>query len=152
MQQSLAYICESFMLLSCLSLIIGWRQARHRRMVAHKRWMLTSVFLAAGFFLTYACKTVFVGDTIFAGPEALRQPYQVFLQLHSILATVAAVLGGVTLRFGLKRMSGRHGKIGKWTAATWIVTTVSGLAVFAVLYVIYPSNQTANVVQTWIGQ
>jgi putative membrane protein len=149
--QSLPYICEACMLMSCLSMIIGWVQIRRQHRVAHKRWMLTSIGFAAAFFILYAVKTVFVGDTTFAGPNALRVPYQVFLQMHSVLATVAAIMGIVTLRFGFKKLTAKHGKVGKWAAITWMVTTMSGLAVFSLLYVIYPSGPTVNLFQVWIG-
>lgn len=152
MIQTLPYICEACMILSCLSMIIGWWQIKRQHQTAHKRLMLTSVFLAAAFFILYSVKTVLVGDTVFAGPTALKLPYQIFLQMHSVLATVAAILGIMTLRFGLKRVSGKHSRIGKWTASTWIVTTLSGLAVFSLLYIIYPSTQTVNLFQAWVGR
>ncbi|UOF92640.1 DUF420 domain-containing protein [Fodinisporobacter ferrooxydans] len=149
---AIPYINEACILLSAVSMAIGWRQIRAKRMQAHKFFMLLGTVLAALFFIGYAVKTVVIGDTMFGGPAPLRTPYQIFLQMHSILATVAAVLGIVTLRFAFTAAFGKHKKIGPWTVVIWFITTISGLAVFLMLYVIFPPGPTTNVFHAWFGK
>lgn len=151
MLQSLPYLNEIFILSSAISMAIGWYLIRHNRREAHKRFMLLGSTLAGLFFLTYVLKTVLIGDTTFGGPKGLAASYQLFLQAHSILATVAAIMGIITLRFAFKQTFTKHRKLGPWTVSTWFVTTVTGLAVFLLLYVIYPPGPTTNMFRAWIG-
>lgn len=151
MTNTLPYLNEAFILSSAVTMAVGWWQIRHNRILLHKRLMLASVILAALFFFSYAAKTVLIGDTTFGGTAHFRAPYQLFLQLHSVLATVAAVLGVVTLRYGLKRSFGSHAKIGRLTAPIWFVTAFTGFAVFLMLYVIFPPGPTVNVFRAWAG-
>lgn len=151
MLYSLPYMIEAIILLSALSVAIGWRQIRRKQVKSHKRFMIIGTVLAALFFIGYAVKTIFVGDTTFGGPPPLRLPYQIFLQLHSILAVVAAVLGVMTLRFAYKRTYEKHRPLGRLTATIWLITVASGLAVFMLLYIIYPPGPTTNLLRAWIG-
>lgn len=144
MLQMLPYINEILILLSGLSIAIGWYKIRKNRMRAHKRFMVLGTVLAGLFFLGYSVKTVVIGATTFGGPVSMQTPYQVFLQSHSALATVAAVLGIVTLRFAYKQAFSKHKKIGQWAASTWFITVGTGLVVFLLLYVIYPSGANDN--------
>ncbi|MDI3256467.1 MAG: DUF420 domain-containing protein [Kyrpidia sp.] len=146
-----AYLNEAFMLASAASAAIGWYLIRRKRTAAHRRAMLLSVLLGAAFFVSYVLKTVFLGDTTFGGPEPWREPYQIFLQAHSVLATVAAVLGIITLRFALKSRFRPHKKIGPWTVTIWLITAATGLMVFLLLYIIYEPGPTTNMFRAWFG-
>lgn len=148
---SLPYMIEAIILLSALSVAIGWWQIRRNRIESHKRFMVLGTILAGFFFLGYAAKTIFVGDTTFGGPESFRLPYQLFLQAHSVLATVAALLGILTLRFGFKQAFSKHKVLGRWTAIIWFITVGSGLTVFLLLYVIFPPGPTTNLFRAWVG-
>ncbi|MBX6395384.1 MAG: DUF420 domain-containing protein [Alicyclobacillaceae bacterium] len=146
------YINEACILLSAASAAVGWYLIRRKRVEAHRRAMTLSVVLAAAFFLSYAFKTVLIGDTTFGGPVQWRFAYQVFLQIHSVLATVAAVLGFIALRFAFQGRFGSHKKIGPWAATVWFVTAATGLMVFLLLYVIYEPGPTMNMFRTWFGR
>jgi putative membrane protein len=151
MENALPYINEAFILLSALSIAIGWVLIRRRRVEAHKRFMILGSVLASAFFISYVLKTVLVGSTQFGGPATWKMPYQVFLQIHSVLATVAAILGIVTIRWAFKGKFAAHRKIGPWTATTWFITALSGLSVFLLLYIVYPPGPTTNVFRAWLG-
>lgn len=148
---ALAYLSEACMVSSACCLVVGWRLIRLGRTHAHRRWMLVTSALGAAFFVTYVLHTVLVGDTSFGGPAGLRLPYQVFLQTHATLATVAGVLGVITLRRALRGRFTLHRRIAPWTAVLWLIAAGSGLAVFLLLYVIYPSGPTANALRTILG-
>jgi putative membrane protein len=135
---------EAFMISSGLSIAAGWYYIRRRRVDVHRRLMLAGTALAAAFFAGYALRTLLVGDTSFGGPAGLRPAYMGFLQAHSLLATVAAVLGVVTLRRALRGRFAQHRRIGPWTASLWFVTVATGLVVFMLLYVLFPPGPTTD--------
>ncbi|SFU87089.1 DUF420 domain-containing protein [Alicyclobacillus macrosporangiidus] len=151
MQLFLPYFNEACILASAVAMALGWFQIRRRRVEAHRRLMLTGVVLAALFFVTYVAKTLLIGDTAFGGPERWRLPYQVFLQVHSVLATVAAILGIITLRAAYRENFSLHRRIGPWTASIWFITAASGLVVFLLLYIIFPPGPTTDLFRAWIG-
>jgi putative membrane protein len=142
--QPLAVLDEVFMLGSAGTVAAGWVAVRHHHLRAHRRLMLTGAGLALAFFVTYVVKTFTVGDTAFGGPHAWFWPYQIFLQIHTIFATLAGLAGVVTLRWALRRRFQRHRRVAPWTAAGWMVTAASGLTVFLLLYVIFPTGPTTN--------
>lgn len=147
----LGYLNEAFMLSSAGFLLVGWYRVRHHQIHEHRRAMLTTAALAVGFFLSYAAKSLIYGDTTFGGPKAVSAAYQVFLQVHVALATLAAVLGIVTLRYALRRRFGRHRRVAPWTAGMWLVAAGTGLVVFVLLYVVFPPGVDQNVVRTIVG-
>ncbi|QSO48330.1 DUF420 domain-containing protein [Alicyclobacillus mengziensis] len=147
----MAYVNEGFIISSAIVMAFGWYFIRRRNVDVHRRLMLTGSVLAALFFITYVLKTVIFGDTTFGGPSKWKVPYQVFLQAHSMLATVAAVFGIITLTFAFRSRFGSHRKIGPWTTSIWFVTAVTGFAVFLLLYVVFPQGEPANVFRAWLG-
>jgi putative membrane protein len=145
MLQYLPYINEACILLSATFMAIGWRFIRKKQIEIHKRFMILGSVFAVLFFTGYALRTVVVGTTAFGGPEHLRLPYEIFLQMHSTLATVAAILGILVLRLAFKRNFSKHRKLGPWAVSIWFITVASGLVVFLLLYVIFPSGPTTKV-------
>lgn len=147
----LAYINEAFIVSSAIVMAFGWYFIRRRNVEIHKRLMLTGSVLALLFFLTYVFKTIVYGDTTFGGPHRWQPPYQIFLQSHSILATVAALFGIRTLYLAFRGRFDKHRKIGPWTVSIWFVTAATGLMVFLLLYVVFPSGTETNVFRAWLG-
>jgi putative membrane protein len=142
---------EAFMLGSAAAVAVGWLSIRQGRRERHRALMLSGAALAVLFFLGYALRTLVVGDTLFGGPRVLALPYQVFLQAHTLLATVAAVFGIVTLRFALREEFTRHRRVAPWTASIWFVAAGTGLVVFLMLYVIFAPGPTTNVFRAVVG-
>ncbi|MDP9729120.1 DUF420 domain-containing protein [Alicyclobacillus tolerans] len=147
----LAYFNEACILISAALFGIGWYQIRQGRQLLHKRLMLTGSTFAALFFITYVLKTIFIGDTAFGGPKSMANFYYAFLQTHSILATVAAIFGIVTLVFAFRMNFAKHRKVGPWTVVIWFITAATGLTVFILLYIAYPIGPTTNLFKAWMG-
>lgn len=151
MEHIVGYINEVFIVSSAIFIAIGWYMIRKGRIETHKRLMVTGSILAALFFISYVLKTLFVGDTTFGGPASMKGGYQAFLQAHSFLATVGGILGIISIRTALKARFGTHKKVGPWTATIWFITAATGLVVFVMLYVIYPSGTTTSLWNAWLG-
>lgn len=147
----LAYLNEGFMIASAVVLGLGWRAIRKHRVHQHRRYMLTAAFLGACFFVSYVVKTLVVGDSSFGGPRALSIFYQVFLQTHATLATVAGILGIITIRYALRSRFRPHRRVAPYTASLWLIAAASGLVVFLMLYVVYPTGPTMNVIKAMFG-
>lgn len=137
---------ELLMLVSAGFVIAGWYQIRHHHVRRHRRLMLTAASLGAAFFVSYVCSSLFIGDTYFGGPKTLSSPYQVFLQVHIFLATVAAVLGIITVRYALRASFRQHKKVAPWTAVSWLIAAGTGLVVFLLLFVIYPPGPSTTAI------
>ncbi len=147
----LSYFNEACIISSAIVFSFGWYQIRRKRIETHRRLMLTGSVLAALFFITYVLKTIVIGDTEFGGPKSVSPFYYTFLQSHSVLATIAAIFGIVTLTYAFKGRFSRHRRVGPWTVTIWFVTAATGLTVFILLYIAYPPGPTTNLFRAFIG-
>lgn len=130
-------LSETLILASAGSAAVGWRMIRKRNVRAHRAFMWTAVAFATAFFLTYALKTLILGDATFGGPVRLRPLYDAILAIHIACATVAAGLGVITLRRALRRQFAAHRRLAPWTVRLWWTAAASGLLVYVLLYVVF---------------
>ncbi|WP_071395461.1 DUF420 domain-containing protein [Bacillus tuaregi] len=144
-------ISTSFIVLSAIMVAIGWSLIRKRKIEAHKKVMLWAAIFAVVFFIIYASRTIFIGNTSFGGPDHLKIYYTIFLVFHITLATVGAVLGIISLITGLKNNLSRHRKLGPVTSIIWFFTAITGVAVYLLLYVFYHGGDTTSVIKAILG-
>ncbi|WP_141431311.1 DUF420 domain-containing protein [Bacillus sp. 03113] len=144
-------ISTLFIVLSAIMVAIGWYQISQRKMDAHKKSMLLAAVFAVIFFLIYASRTVFIGNTAFGGPENIKIYYTIFLIFHITLATVGAVFGILNLVTGFKGQFSRHRKLGPITSFIWFFTAITGVAVYLLLYVFYHGGETTSVIKAILG-
>jgi putative membrane protein len=71
-------ISTTFIVLSAITVAIGWWQIKQRRIEAHKKTMFTAAIFALIFFIIYASRTIFIGNTAFGGPDNLKIYYTIF--------------------------------------------------------------------------
>ena len=67
---------------------------------------------ALTFFIIYAARTIFIGNTAFGGPSSIKVYYTIFLVFHIILATVGGVLGLIQIILAFKDKLHIHRKLG----------------------------------------
>ncbi|WP_284643657.1 DUF420 domain-containing protein [Paenibacillus silviterrae] len=144
-------ISTSFIVISAVFVAFGWYQIVKGNRETHQKLMLWGAFFAIAFFLIYASRTVFVGNTSFGGPESLKLAYHLFLFFHITLATVAAVFGITTLIFAFNKKFAKHRRIGKITTVVWLLTAPTGVVVYTLLYVLYPGGATKPVIDAILG-
>jgi putative membrane protein len=144
-------ISTAFIAISGILVAIGWYAIAKRNIEGHMKLMKWAAICATIFFITYLSRTIVVGNTLFAGPDSVRVIYQVFLIFHIILATVGGVMGLVTLNYAYKRRYDKHRKIGPWTSVIWLATSITGVTVYALLYLIYPGGETSGVFDVIFG-
>lgn len=131
-----------FIALSAILVAIGWKLILNKKREAHQKMMFWAAITAIIFFLIYASRTIFVGNTTWGGPDNLKTIYLIFLFFHIVLATVAAVFGITTLILGYKQKFAKHRKIGRVTAVIWFITAITGVTVYFLLYIFYPGGHT----------
>ncbi|MGM7720239.1 DUF420 domain-containing protein [uncultured Metabacillus sp.] len=144
-------ISTTFIVLSAMTVAIGWYLIKQRKIDAHRKAMTVAAIFAVLFFLIYASRTIFIGNTAFGGPENIEIYYTVFLIFHITLATVGAILGIVTLVTGYKKNYERHRKLGPITSIIWFFSGITGVAVYLLLYVFYSGGETTSVIKAILG-
>lgn len=145
-------ISTLFIVISAILVGFGWYHIVKRNRQTHQRLMVFGAIFALAFFLIYASRTLFEGNTAFGGPESLKLPYHLFLFFHITLATVGGVLGLVTLWLAYKQRFLKHKRIGRWAAIIWLLTAPTGVVVYVLLYVLYPGGETKPMLDVILGR
>ncbi|MFD6440786.1 DUF420 domain-containing protein [Peribacillus sp. NPDC060186] len=144
-------ISTAFIVLSAITVAIGWYQIKQRKIETHKKTMMVAAVFAVIFFTIYLSRTVFIGSTSFGGPDNIKIYYTIFLIFHITLATTGAVLGIIMLTTGFKGNFAIHKKIGPTTSIIWFFTGITGVAVYILLYVIYHGGETTSLIKAILG-
>ena len=144
-------ISTTFIVLSAITVAIGWVQISQKKLDAHKKTMTIAAIFAVIFFIIYASRTIFIGNTAFGGPDEIKIYYTIFLIFHITLATTGAVFGIISLYTGYKNNLTRHRKLGPITSIIWFFTAITGVAVYLLLYVFYHGGDTTSVIKAILG-
>lgn len=151
MSTLLPTLSTSFIVISAILVAFGWYYIRAGRRETHQKFMVAGAVCAVLFFTIYLSRTVLIGNTPFNGPDEVKPYYLIFLLFHIVLATVAAVMGMITLTFAYRGTFFKHKRIGRPTAVIWFCTAVTGVAVYYLLYVRYPPAETTNLIKAIFG-
>ena len=121
--------------LSAVLLVCGYLLIRRRQIELHRRVMLTAFATSCLFLVCYLVYHAQVGSVKFGHPGTLlRTVYFCILIPHTVLAFTVPFLAIVTLRRGLAGQYDRHRKIARWTLPIWLFVSVTGVAVYVLLY------------------
>ncbi|GIN83835.1 membrane protein [Heyndrickxia sporothermodurans] len=144
-------ISTSCIVISAIFVAIGWNLIRKKKIDLHKKMMTFAAIFAVVFFIIYASRTIFIGNTSFGGPDNLKIFYTIFLIFHITLATIGAVFGIITLWSGYKNRLSFHRKLGPVTSVIWFFTAITGVIVYLLLYVFYHGGETTSVIKAILG-
>lgn len=120
--------------IAAVLLVIGYVLVRRRRFEQHRRVMLTAFGTSVLFLVSYVIYHANVGSRPFAGRGPIRTVYFTILITHIILAAAIVPLAIVTVSRGLSRRYDRHRRIARWTLPIWLYVSVTGVAVYLMLY------------------
>lgn len=104
------------------------------RIERHRKLMLSAFAASCLFLISYLTRYGIAGDTPFQGEGWLRPVYFTILISHVVLAIVVVPLVLRTLYLGLKGRFGRHKPLARWTFPIWLYVSVTGVAVYVMLY------------------
>ena len=120
-------------------LAAGYVCIRRGRIDLHRRCMLAAFATSALFLVSYLVYHAQVGSRPFTGEGPVRVVYFTILVSHIFLAAAILPLAIVTLQRGLRRDDARHVAIARWTLPIWLYVSVTGVAVYWMLYRLYPA-------------
>jgi putative membrane protein len=115
-------------------LLVGYACIRTRRIVWHRRSMLTATFFAALFLVVYVTRYIVFGSKIYPGDGVSRILYFAILIPHIIIAIAVAPLAFITIRRALRGRYAKHRQIARITVPLWIYVALSGWVVYLMLY------------------
>jgi putative membrane protein len=117
-----------------LCLVVGYVFIRRGNVLAHRRCMLFAFGLSAAFLVSYLIHHAGAGSVPYNGPESLRGLYRLVLVPHVILAAAVVPLALVTILRGLRDQRQNHRKLARITLPIWLYVSVSGVAVYWMVY------------------
>jgi putative membrane protein len=129
--------------LSTLFILAGWVMIRTERKVAHALCMASALVTSAAFLACYLVyhflKAGHVTHFTYPGwPKAL---YFFILGTHTPLAIVALPLLALTVIPAIRQRFDAHKQMARWTLPVWLYVSVTGVLVYFMLYVWFPSGK-----------
>jgi uncharacterized membrane protein YozB (DUF420 family) len=120
--------------LATLCLVTGWACIRRQRVAAHRAAMLSALACSALFLISYLVYHAQVGSRPFTGTGPIRAVYFFVLLTHVVLAAAIVPLVIVTAARALRGRFAAHRAIARWTLPLWLYVSITGVAVYAMLY------------------
>jgi uncharacterized membrane protein YozB (DUF420 family) len=128
--------------LSALLLGTGFVFIKRKNVPAHRACMIAAFSTSVLFLICYLTYHALGGFTKFQNPAWFRPWYLVLLATHTILAAAIVPLIMMTLSRAIKQRFELHKKIARWTWPLWMYVSVTGVAVYLILYQIFPQIAT----------
>lgn len=129
---------------SGIFLICGFYFIMKRQISRHRFCMLSASIISTLFLISYishhALRTYYfgLGPTKFTAEGIIRPIYFTILLSHTVLAALVAPMVIVTLWRALHGRFDAHRKIARLTFPIWLYVSVTGVAVYLILYQFYP--------------
>jgi uncharacterized membrane protein YozB (DUF420 family) len=123
---------------SAVFLVCGYFFIRKKKIAAHKFCMISALATSTVFLACYLTYHSFHGVTRFAGQGAIRPFYFALLGSHTVLAGVIVPLVIVTLYRAWRQRFQQHKRLARWTLPLWLYVSITGVAVYWMLYHLYP--------------
>lgn len=136
MIESLPAVNASLNATSALLLIVGWILIHQKRVAAHRACMIAAFVVSALFLACYLVYHYHIGHRPFPGPTEWKKVYLAVLIPHIALAVGMLPLIAITFHRAFRGDFARHRKIARWTLPIWLYVSVTGVVVYAMLYLI----------------
>jgi uncharacterized membrane protein YozB (DUF420 family) len=120
--------------LAAVLLLVGYREIRRGRMRRHRGFMIAACVASTLFLASYVTYHAHAGSRPFTGQGPVRLVYFAILVSHVILAAAILPLALITLSRALRERFDRHRAIARWTLPIWLYVSVTGVAVYFMLY------------------
>ena len=120
-------------------LFAGYYFIRSGERGMHRNCMITALVVSAIFLVSYLTYHNMVGYAPFAGQGWIRWFYFPLLASHIVLAAVIVPLVLLTVWFAARGNFTRHPWIARWTLPTWLFVSISGVVIYVLGFIIYPS-------------
>lgn len=125
--------------ISTVLLLIGFILIKTGRKEAHRKVMTAAIVVSAVFLMSYLTYHFTAPIFVFPGTGWAVPAYYTLLISHVVMATVVSPMVILTAWRAYHGQFDRHKAIARWTWPVWMFVTTSGVAVYAVLYHVYPA-------------
>jgi uncharacterized membrane protein YozB (DUF420 family) len=127
--------------LSTLLILAGWFMIRIERKLAHAACMIGAIITSAAFLACYLVYHFLKAGhvTHFTHPGWPKALYFFILGTHTPLAIVALPLIILTVIPAIRQRFEAHKQMARWTLPVWLYVSVTGVLVYFMLYVWFPS-------------
>lgn len=115
-------------------LTLGYVFIRRGDMQRHKACMLCACGVSTAFLASYLVYHWQVGSVPFTGQGWVRPVYFSILLSHIVLAIVILPLAATTLLRAWRGDYDRHRAIARWTWPLWMYVSLTGVAIYLMLY------------------
>ncbi|HUQ65971.1 MAG TPA: DUF420 domain-containing protein [Flavitalea sp.] len=116
-----------------LLLIAGLIAVKQRKLLQHKKIMLTAIILSVLFLISYICHHLFAGDTKFGGAGAIIYFYYFILITHIFLAAIILPFILFTAYRAMISEWPQHRRIAKITWPIWLYVSITGVLVYLLI-------------------
>lgn len=127
-----------------LLLLAGWWFIKHERKTQHVVCMASALVVSTAFLACYVFYHYHVGSVKFTAQGIVRPVYFFILITHVILAFAIVPLVLMTIIPALRARFDRHRKWARITLPIWLYVSITGVIVYFMLYVWFPSAQLAG--------
>jgi putative membrane protein len=134
---ALAPVNATLNLTATLCLLAGFVFIRRRDIRRHRAAMLGAVGASALFLVFYVTRFALTGTHTFAGEGVARTIYLSVLFSHMVLAVVVLPLVLRLLFLAGRRRFKDHARLARWTYPIWLYVSVTGIAVYVLLYHVF---------------
>ncbi|HET9838943.1 MAG TPA: DUF420 domain-containing protein [Candidatus Angelobacter sp.] len=125
---------------SAVLLTIGRILVGQKRIALHRACMIAAFITSSVFLVCYLYYHAHVGSVRFPGQGWVRPVYFTILISHTVLAAAVVPLVVLSLSYGLRSRFDRHRRISRWTFPIWLYVSITGVAVYIMLYQIYGAH------------
>ncbi|MEZ5360721.1 MAG: DUF420 domain-containing protein [Candidatus Zixiibacteriota bacterium] len=120
--------------ISAILLILGRVAIKRNNRDRHRKIMLGAFVSSIAFLTTYLIYHYAVGSVPYPHHDWTRPVYFIILIPHVILAGVMSPFILLALYFALKQKFDKHLRLVRWVWPVWIFVSVSGIIIYAMLY------------------
>ena len=120
--------------LSATLLVLGLLAVKSRRLVLHRRLMVSATCTSALFLACYLLRAALTGTHRFEGPPIWRFGYLALLISHMLLAVCVVPLVARTAYLGFRDRRDEHRRIARITFPIWLYVSVTGVIIYVLLY------------------
>lgn len=124
----------TFNAISAILLALGYINIKRGRRETHRKIMIAALTSSALFLTTYLIYHYGVGSVPYPHHDWTRPVYFAILIPHVILAALMTPFIIVAVTHALKGRFEKHQRIVRWLWPVWMFVSISGIAVYAMLY------------------
>jgi len=121
-------------------LIAGFVLARGKRIRAHLTVMSTALVASALFLGSYLYYHAKAGSVPFTGQGWIRPVYFTVLISHTVLAAAIVPLVLIVVYRAARGQFDRHRRIARFTLPLWLYVSLTGVAIYLMLYIWFPGS------------